>query len=222
MKRQMIAAAMLGMFVLGIGNSATAAECKQIKSTESMSCREIKSAEVGPGYCLVPENFGLRGVKASGAADPWVTAQPIKLGSISLASSAAAFCAKGTTLAGRVLNIKKNDKGDGYQVRISGKHDLSINMTATRDADGNDLWLSGTDSAEADLHYFVLFRDKSGNADLPKFLLVEALNFADGHCGDNAPSLSTKTVVKGACADRREPEPRKTGVGAGGEGHGGP
>ena len=223
MKRQLIAAAAMGALALVVGNIAGANECKQVKADESMSCREIASNALGSKNCLVPDRLGLRGVKSGAAADPWVTEQPIKLDRVAVDNSHAPGRCVGRHIdfTGSQLEIAKS--GTGYKLKISAPAKVETMLTPTR-RDGSDVWLSGTDPNHPDLHYFVFFRDKANGADLPKFLIVEAIDFADGTCKDNAPSLSG-TVTEGPCTASAGPQKgadlpgeKETGVGGGGEG----
>src|SRR5215467_5732952 len=194
MKRTPIAAAAgIGALALIAGHLAVAAECQQVKSDEPMSCRQIASAALGPKFCLVPETLALRGVKSGATADAWVTEEPIKLDRVSVDNTHAPGRCVGRHIdfTGSRLEIAKS--GNGYKLKISAPAKVEVNLTATR-KDGSDLWLSGTDANHPSVNYFVFFRDKSNGADLPKFLIVEAIDFSDGTCKENAPSLSTNTV----------------------------
>lgn len=222
MKRQVIAAAAIGALALVVGNIALANECKEIKADESMSCRQIANSALGPKYCLVPDSLGLRGVKSGASADPWVTQQPIMLDKVRVDNSHAPGRCLGRHIdfTGSRLEIAKS--GTGYKLKISAPAKVETSLTPTQ-RNGSDLWLSGTDPNHADLHYYVFFRDKSNGADLPKFLIVEAIDFADGTCKDNAPSEST--VTEGPCTASAAPQKgvdlpgeKETGVGGGGEG----
>ena len=223
MKRLMLEAAMIGTFALAIGYPAMAEECRQNDSHAPKDCRVIQTGNLGAPYCLVPENFSFRSIKAGGPEDPWVTDLPIKLGTFSMnPTDAGRACQAGARLSSGELKIEKRD--GKYYVTVSGPTSISVNMDITHDAAGNDLWLSGTDSVNHDLNYFVFFRDKAAKSQeqsaatgLPKFLVIQALDFSDGACKAVEPSVSTHTVVSNSCPSHAA-QPRDTGVGGGGEG----
>jgi hypothetical protein len=218
MKRKLLAIALIGISVVAFRGPAFAHECKQVDPKAAMDCREIPARDLGPRYCLLPESFGLRAIKSKAAPSHWVTNNPIELGSFEVNPPPSAKpCARTIDLIGYTLNIART--GDHYYVSMSNPKLPPIAFDASVSVDhGNDLWLSGTDPGKASIHYFVYFRDRSPDAKLPKFLFVEALDYDDGECKDNAPALAS-TVKKLPCA---EPVPHsssltETGVGAGGE-----
>ncbi|HEV8245845.1 MAG TPA: hypothetical protein VGP93_08750, partial [Polyangiaceae bacterium] len=153
--------------------------------------------------------------------DPWKTIKPIALDTVpTITSPSSAPCRRTINFRNSKLEINKD--GGGYSLKISGEHKAEMSLTVMQDH-GKDLWLTGATTAKPGMHYFVFVRDRPGDANLPKFLLVEALDFDDGRCKDNAPSLST-TVTANACVVSAEPAKggglpfeKETGVGGGGE-----
>lgn len=225
MKRRMIAAATLGTLILGAGNPAVADECQQVRPSESMVCREIAAGDLGPAMCLATERFEFRGVKPSSDHDPWVTKEDVKLGAFAFRPTKSG-CNGGIPLGTSTLSIAKT--ANGYHAKLTGATNAEMDMMAAKDASNNDLWLSGPDSAHSNINYFVYFRDQSaagasqaGSAALPKFLVIEALDFNNPLCKNVAPSLEKATVKSGPCEHAGGGKPRETGVGGGGE-HKGP
>jgi len=222
MKRQLMTVALIGTSALAIAHGASASECIQAPPGNPSVCREIAHGSLGPRFCLVPEGFSIRAVTSSGTnPDPWKTIKPIVLDTVPTVSSpSSAPCTRRIDFRNSKLEIGKD--GSGYHLRITGEHKAEMDLTVTQDH-GKDLWLTGAPTASPKLHYFVFLRDRPGDANLPKFLLVEALDYDDGHCKDNAPSLST-TVTANACSGSAEPAKggglpfeKETGVGGGGE-----
>jgi len=212
MKRKLLATALIGTSLVALCGHAGAADCKQIKSNAELPCREIPHKDLGPQYCLAVETFNFRAMKSSAAADPWSTGHSIKLAPYPVKGPK---CTKQISFRGDALSIAK--RGDDYNVVLSGKTPVSFDATMTKDGD-NDLWLGGTDKEK--MHYFVFFRDQlSANGNLPKFLVVEALDGDEPSCIDNAPKLATPTVKNGPCIEPlRNPKLRReSGVGGGGE-----
>jgi hypothetical protein len=226
MKRKLLATAMIGTFLVALCNQPGAKECTQVapqSNAETAPCRAIPRADLGPHYCLDVERFGFRGIKADAGSNPWVTKNPIRLDFYPM-NPVHHDCRRSISFVGSDLSIARN--GDHYRVSVTGPTPRSFEASATADAHGNDLWLSGTDAMDPNLHYYVFFRDKSPNASLPKFLVIEALDFSDPGCKEDVPALAT-TASEGKC--KKTQEARKmhkgpsgtsvteTGVGAGGE-----
>ena len=222
MKRQLMTAAIIGTSALAIAQGAGAAECIQAPPGNPSACREIARGSLGPRFCLVPEGFSIRAVTSTSAApDPWKTIKPIALDTVpTVASPSSAPCTRAINFRNSKLEIGK--EGSAYHLSITGEHNVEMGLTVVQDH-GKDLWLTGAPTSKPSLHYFVFLRDRPGDADLPKFLLVEALDYDDGRCQENAPVLS-KTVKANACSGTAEPAKggglpfeKETGVGGGGE-----
>jgi hypothetical protein len=222
MKRQCMS--VLAMSSLLAAMPASAGECKQVRADAPLDCRQIAESSLGGHFCLVPEGIGIRAVGAGGG-DPWVTSEPIDLGGV-VTGSHGAPCRRSIVLPGNRLSIAR--VGGGYELRTVGEHKVTLQMTATTQQ-GHDLWLAGVDPNQPDIHYFAFLRDRPQSGKLAKFIVIEALDFRDGRCRDNAPVIGT-TVTGGACpamakADAKAALPgdatvdKETGVGGGGEGH---